>query len=49
MWISLFGVATGLAISLALGAVLLGSLDERPRRKRRPALSRAYRVSRAYR
>ena len=42
MWVSLFGVATGLAISLALAAVLLESLEERPRRRRRPALGRSY-------
>jgi hypothetical protein len=43
MWISLFGAATGLAITFALGAVLLELLDERPRRRRRPAASRSYR------
>lgn len=30
MWIPLFGVATGLAICFALGAVLLESLGEQP-------------------
>jgi len=43
MWIPLFGAATALAITFALGAVLLESLDGRPRGKRRPALRRSYR------
>jgi hypothetical protein len=43
MWISLFTAATGLAITFALGSVLLELLDERPRRKRRRAANRSYR------
>lgn len=43
MWILLFDATAGLAINFSLRAVLIESLDERPRGKRRPSLSRSYR------